>query len=198
MSGIASLRYVLSNAYGLSYSRIVGQESSLNEVYEIAALAPAETSRTIRMQMLQTMLVERLGLKYHLQEKSASIYALSVGSGPLKLTPTTDGPPARLLLEPGQFKQKSASMAEFVFYLTGQMDREVVDFTGLEGRYAFNLDWKEENSDPGNWVEGPRGMMHDPRIIFKAVKMAGLKMEARTVGMKYLIIDHVNKEPGEN
>lgn len=94
------------------------------------------------------------------------------------------------------FKQKSAALSDFTFFLTGGLDREVVDLTGLEGTYSFNLDWKEENAE--DWVQGPRGMMHDPQTIFRVVKRIGLKMEARRSAMKFLIVDHVNRDPTPN
>jgi uncharacterized protein (TIGR03435 family) len=180
----------------VSYSRVIGGETALNEVYDIAAVAPDGATKEELMQMLQNMLVQRLGLKCHMEERPTEIYALSVGVGPLKLTPATEEAPSRFLYNPGEFKQQSASLANFVFFLTGQMDREVLDVTGLEGQYAFNLDWKRENAE--NWVQGPRGMMHDPQTIFRVVKTIGLKMEAKKLPLKHLIVDHVNKEPTPN
>ncbi|MGA3188162.1 MAG: TIGR03435 family protein [Bryobacteraceae bacterium] len=198
MKGRETLWFMLVNAYGISSQRLVAPDWTKDEIYDVEAIAPADASKETRMQMMQAMLVERLALKCHFEEKQTNIYSLTVGSGPLKLSPSAGDPPP-MRYERGEFKQKSASFANLVFYLTMHMDHEVVDFTGLPGRYAFDLDWKYAYDDPANITPLANGGGRlDPIFIIKALKAIGLKLEPRKTAMKYLVVDSVNKEPTPN
>lgn len=144
--------------------------------------------------MLQTVLVERLGLKYHFEERQTTIYALVRGSGPLKLAPTTEPLPARKYVDAYKYKQVS-DMDRFAQYLTYRLEREVVDQTGLKGNYAFNMDWSDLAKDGANWLTSAT---MEPAIYISVVKTIGLKLEPRKVPIKFLVVDHANKEPTPN
>jgi uncharacterized protein (TIGR03435 family) len=199
MRGTATLTYLLTNAYGVHYKRLIAPEWVSGESYEVAAIAPPEASKETRMQMLQAMLIERLALKCHYEDRPTDVYVVTVGAAPLKITPATVDVPLDYGRTGGRFQQKSASLADLVFFLTAQMSREVLDLTGLQGKYSFDLDWKYAYDDPANITPlANGGGQLDPIYIIKALKSVGLKLEPRKMPMKYLIVDSVNKEPTPN
>ena len=73
-------------------------------------------------------------------------------------------------------------------------DRQVVDRTGVQGQFQFDLDWSKEILATVQEF-GPHG---DPNIVFTGVKRLGLKLEARKEPVRTMVIDHVNREPTAN
>jgi uncharacterized protein (TIGR03435 family) len=162
------------------------QQKGINdEFYEIDARAPAGTTIDEARVMMRTVLVSRLGLVYHLSEKSTPIYALLRRNGPLKLKPAigTEPNPGRMRM--GAFSRKSASLADFAGFLSNVAGRLVLDRTGMQGQFQFDVDWGAE-------LQESHG---DPSIVLTEVKRIGLKLEPRNEPVKILVIDHVNKMP---
>jgi uncharacterized protein (TIGR03435 family) len=73
--------------------------------------------------------------------------------------------------------------------LAGQLTRlvgsSVVDETGLEGGFDFNLEWTPE--------ETPADLASDPSIFTAIQEQLGLKLEARRERTEIIVIDHVEK-----
>jgi uncharacterized protein (TIGR03435 family) len=119
---------------------------------------------------------------------------------------------------------KQQTMAQLADSLSNQVDRPVVDLTGLTPRYDFTLDFAPDPGammgkmgpmaggmpppPPGVIVGGSGGGDAGPRTgapetdaatIFAAVQQQlGLKLEARKAPVDLLVIDHVEKTPSEN
>jgi uncharacterized protein (TIGR03435 family) len=72
-----------------------------------------------------------------------------------------------------------------------ELDRKVIDLTGLTGFCDLKLEWApEQNAVPDSDSTRPS--------IFTAVRtQLGLKLEPRKIPVKVLIVDHVEK-PGAN
>lgn len=169
------------------------------EFYEVNAVAPAGTQEEAKDLMLQTMLERRLGLTYHREDRQLPIYALTVASGGAKLAPpltTTRGDAATQKVTIGALRVNSISLGELASgFLTHNMDRPVLDETGLAGNYRIDLDWSEELNAAGP-VAGSHGL--DPGIIAVALRKVGLNLEPRRAPIKILVVDHVNKEATPN
>jgi uncharacterized protein (TIGR03435 family) len=86
-------------------------------------------------------------------------------------------------------------MADFAWALSLMSrigDRQVIDNTGIEGRYDFTLTF---NPNPA----APAGTDAPPRLgpdIFSAVReQLGLKLEPDRAPVQFLVIDHVEHPP---
>jgi uncharacterized protein (TIGR03435 family) len=83
-------------------------------------------------------------------------------------------------------------MTDFAWALSliSQIDRQVIDITGIEGHYDFTLAF-EPNPVP------PAGTDVPPRLgpdIFSAVReQLGLKLESARASIRFLVIDHVER-----
>jgi len=159
------------------------------EYYQIDAIAPAGATEENARAMLRTALAERLGLQYHVADKEKKILALLRGSGALRLLPSTEPEPNPGLHRVGVFKNKSASLPDFAGFLSWMTGSQVIDKTGIPGRYNFDVDWSQK-------IEGPPGS--DPSIAYAGVQRLGLKLEAAKDMQKTLVIDRANKEPTPN
>ena len=83
------------------------------------------------------------------------------------------------------------SMADLAANLTGRVNRDVIDRTGLSGAFDFVLRWTPENfQNPA----GNAGPSRDGTLIFTAVQeQLGLKLEAQRGPVEFLIIDRVER-----
>jgi uncharacterized protein (TIGR03435 family) len=142
--------------------------------------------------MLRNVLVERLGLVWHLNNKNTPIYALMRGDGQLKLARAAEIEPGPVAMGAGVFKRKSASLADFASFLSGLAGREVVDRTGVQGQFKFDVDW---NQDVPLTSDLPS---RDPGLVITKVKQMGLKIEPRNELTRTMVIDRVNKTPTPN
>jgi uncharacterized protein (TIGR03435 family) len=167
------------------------------EYYQIDAITPAGTTEDNARAMLRTALADRIGLQYHLAEREKKILALLRGSGALKLTPSTEAEPNPGIHQLGVFRNKSASLADFAGFLSALAGSQVVDKTGIQGLYKFDVDWSNEiisEGQSGKW--DPREGV--PGLAQAEVKKLGLRLESGKDSQKTLVVDRANREPTPN
>ena len=82
-------------------------------------------------------------------------------------------------------------MADLAPLLTGIAGRQVVDRTGLDGRWEFVLHYSKEERDPN----APLGLY--PSIFSVLQSELGLKLVPFVGTSKLLVIDHIER-PTEN
>jgi uncharacterized protein (TIGR03435 family) len=81
----------------------------------------------------------------------------------------------------------SASIGTLALYLSRQLQRPVVDATGLSERYNFQLDWTPELAPCGNSTD-------DAPSIFTAIQaQLGLTLEASKGPVDVLVIDSAQR-----
>lgn len=97
----------------------------------------------------------------------------------------------------------SATLASLVGLMSRFTARPVVDMTGIEGQYQFNLNFAPE-TNPGlttGGVAGPGGAATslEPALsLADAVKQYGLRLEARKAPIEMFVVTHIEKTPTEN
>ncbi len=92
-----------------------------------------------------------------------------------------------------RFRFSNRSIADLIGILATNVDRPVLDKTGLTGSYDFTLEFTRSNPD----VVAP-GSPDAGRSIFSAVQeQLGLKFVAAKEPAQTLVIDHAEK-PSEN
>jgi uncharacterized protein (TIGR03435 family) len=126
-----------------------------------------------------------------------SVYALTVAKGGPKLT-NSAGDPNGVMNENdrdngGQrtMQTSNMSMEDFALVMKFFMDRPVVDQTGLNGRYDFQLKWTfDESKVPADGTAPPE--------LFTAIQeQLGLKLDAVKAPAEVLVVDKVER-PGAN
>ncbi len=190
-------------AYDLTVRQISGLDRTFDDRYDIVAKAERPLGSAEMRQMLQSLLAERFKLQVHWQTREVPVYSLTVGKSGPKLRhsdqPGDDIPSVRTPDSAGGRDTPSGvsytheTMADFAWALSRTVaigDRQVVDNTGLEGRYDFMLSF-DRNSVP------PAGTDSPPRLgpdIFSAVQeQLGLKLESAKARVRFLMIDHVER-----
>lgn len=167
-----------------------------------------------RRLMLQAVLADSFKLKAHLEPKEISVYALvAAKDGPkMKVAKpdevgelkSPDGKPAQGMVHTGQgqFTAQQASMADLALELSDYTGRQVIDKTGLVGRYDFTLQFAPE---PGYGPEyrGQQARSAPPpeasgSSVYTAVQeQLGLRLDPAKAPVEGLVIDHVER-PAEN
>lgn len=108
-------------------------------------------------------------------------------------------------------KAPTVTLAALADSLSRFSERPIVDQTGIQGQYDFDLEFMPENMGGMRRMApmgAPRpaagdGPQADPQgeqagTIFEALQKYGLKLEPRKAPMEALVIDHIEKAPTEN
>ena len=143
--------------------------------------------------MLQSLLRDRFGFKFHLESKKGEVYLLTRGRKPLQLKPPKDpaaDPRAVVVVKAGGIDDGEAfgtntTMEYMAQMLSRYLGLPVVDETGITGSYDFHL----EPNDPQN---------HDfVADVIGVVDRLGLTIKRGRRPIQTLVIDHV-EEPSAN
>jgi uncharacterized protein (TIGR03435 family) len=179
--------------------------------------------------MLQALLEERFGLHVRRETKDGPIYALTVAKSGVKAKKSADqtplnfgapppggpaggpppGPPpfnpggpmprGMMMVGLGQLRATAQTMTGFAGLLAASAGRKVVDRTGLEGLYDFELNWTPDQI-PANLPADapfPRPDPNGPSIFTALQEQLGLKLESATGPLESIVIEKVQK-PTEN
>jgi len=87
-------------------------------------------------------------------------------------------------------------MSDFAWALsrmTAIGDRVVLDHTGLNGTYDFELTFEPSKMPTGAEGPGTATGIEGPSIFESVQEQLGLKLEAKKGLVEFLIIDHVEK-----
>jgi uncharacterized protein (TIGR03435 family) len=192
--------------------------------------AKAEVPSTLAQKfgpMLRALIEERFKLKVHRTEKATPVYELTVSKKGAKLQKAKEGgclavvdgnaPPDfqtgpipcgmrqrfnRLLIM--SLEAHGLTMKLFAAQLGFRMDRDVVDATGLEGAFDFNLEFSPDSATPrfgfgGRAIDGadsPTAPM-GPSIFSALEDQLGLKLQPANGTSEVVVIDEIER-PSEN
>jgi uncharacterized protein (TIGR03435 family) len=189
--------------------------------FEIIAKVPAGTSKAQFQEMKQNLLAERFKLALHWEPKERTVYELLVGKNGLRMRESVpDGPAsgAELSMPPGTsigpdrypvfpkeamglaginnyFRWRSANvtMADLVKVLRGQVRSDVVDATGLTGKYDIDINWQARPIEIF-----PASPPFDTPIEKVLQERLGLRLQSKKGMVSVPVIDHIEKIPTPN
>jgi uncharacterized protein (TIGR03435 family) len=197
----ATLTDLLRRAYGVQARQIQGLPGWAETAkYDIEGQPDAEglPSEEQWKQMLQKLLADRFKLTVRREKKEFPVYALVVEKDGPKLA-KSDGDPkaaAHVFINPGPQggwleTVVTARVVDLADLLMGQAikDRQVVDQTGLQGKFDFSLNFTTDAFAPD------AGAAPD---VFQAVqRQLGLKLESTKAPVEVIVVAHV-EPPSEN
>ncbi len=239
MQGI-TLKMLIRQAYNVQEFQITGLSAWASaDRYSITAKSadssePAidplkatdEQRRTFGQQMaqrIQALLADRFRLKLHKETKEGPVYALAVAKNGPKMKegdPNSNSPRGAMRFTPGSLSGRQVGIPQLADLLAIWLGRPVLDETGLQGAYDFDLTFTPDQSQPvgfGGPGPGPAaappppppggafpGFKDPPPIdpngptLFTAIQdQLGLKLESKKGPVENLVIDHAEK-PSEN
>jgi uncharacterized protein (TIGR03435 family) len=187
-----SPRALIQLAFGIRDFQLAGGPGWIGtEKYDVVAKTggPKEMSSDEELKPpLQALLVDRFMLRFHRQTKQLPVYALVVAGGRPKLTANTatSATPSTSISSGGdklKMEATKSSMARLCNILGRQLDRTVIDKTGLKGEFDFNLEWA-----PDQVVDSS-----GPSIFAALQEQLGLKLQARKGPVEIIVIDRIDR-----
>ena len=196
-----TLKQLIAQAYDVEAygsreieNRIAGGPGWLdNERYDVAARAESPLPREAMLPMAQRLLEERFQLRVHHETKEMPVYALvAAKNGPkFKASSAQEGDVSQGAVQ-GRYRVKATRMPMSLLasMLENQMDRRVVDKTGLQGFFDFQIEWALDLNAKASDDSAPS--------VFTAVQeQLGLRLESMKAPVEVIVIDRVEK-PSEN
>lgn len=204
-----SLEALLQFAFDLPYYDLKGPGWLRERRYQLAALAPERiTTRSQVAPMLKQLLIERLHLRTHWEDRVQSVQTLVVAQTGHKLTEAA-APDERKKLEatvggnnlrvsnfraPGQLFANAIGMDALARMISVDLGEPVINQTGLDKEYSIDARWTPAPRD--GVVPGSKGSDAEfPRALLKQL---GLRLEKRRLARKVLVVDHADLKPVEN
>jgi uncharacterized protein (TIGR03435 family) len=197
-----TLKLLIAAAYNLNPHVISGGPEWVDsEHYDITALTPGDVrpTRDEQMNMLRKLLTDRFRLSFHRESREFSIYVMEATKGgpKLRLSTKPDDPPALInVVYPQKIElpARNVTMADFASMLQrAVLDRPVVDKTGLTGKYDFDLEWAQDESQFNGEV-GAASADANASPFFTAIQQQlGLKLVAAKGPVDALIVDKAER-----
>ncbi len=180
---------LLKFAYNVHISQIVGGPSWLRtEQFDV--MADPEMDRRPSLDELKAMTADLLSDRFHLvlqrETRELPVFALVKAKEEIKLKPASTDPSSILsgaLLPPGNLYVHGGTLNDFVAYLQRfappEVDRPVVNQTGIQGRFEFELHYTPDALDNGDASTSPPADTVPPPGIFTAIQdQLGLRLKA--------------------
>jgi uncharacterized protein (TIGR03435 family) len=210
------LKMLIQQAYGVEENQVIGFPNGLNsERYDIEAKVDSSDVAKLhdldphqRMRMLQPVLAERFQLKVHRETRDLPVYELVLGKGGPKFHEAKPGDtypngikgpdghsgPGLVWIQDGQLTCQAVGTVELTRILSQRLGHNVLDKTGLTGKYDFTMQWPREEG-PGSMLDGGEGgnaaESSGPSIFTVIQEQLGLKLESHKAPVEVLVIDHV-------
>jgi uncharacterized protein (TIGR03435 family) len=203
------LRFLIANIYKIALYQLAGAPQWLDSnKYDIIARAPKGSSEDQLRLMVQQLLVDRFGLKFHRERKEVIGYAVVLAKGGPKFAiekkPDEPGKDdGRVGAGRGMARGHMVSSAVFASALSLYLERPVLDQTGIDGLFNFELRWTpdETEAQPGGAPFPARVPSPDPAgpSLFVAIQeQLGLKLVTQRSQIDMFVIDHLQQIPTEN
>jgi len=233
----ATLKRLLMLAYDVKPYQVSGPAWLDTERYDIAAKVPAGASKEQVSVMWQSLLAERFGVALHHESKDFQVEELVIGKGGHKLKESAEGslpatPDGRPQMDKGvlisagfvsmimmtpngphaRTMAKAQTLSPLTQMLGNQINRPVLDKTGLAGKYDFELEFTPDmrgmpspppppgQMGPGPAAAAPADNASDPgpNLASAVQQQLGLRLVASKAKLDVLVIDKAAKTPTEN
>jgi uncharacterized protein (TIGR03435 family) len=201
----------------------VNVDTRPNDFYEITATLPEGSTKDDVPAMLRNLLIERFNLRYHREVREVTRFEVRLAETGHKMKDVSnasavDLPEQTIYIKPGadgyvQFvpgrnmgpvgfsggrwgmQRIGTTMVEFSRELQGLLGGEVIDLTGLTGKYDFTLKWSTSlaPANDANVVE-----FSDPPLLVALRAQLGLLIRRGTGPAEVIVIDNMAREPTPN
>src|SRR5262245_11076445 len=183
---------VIAAAYSVKDYQVAGPNSLKGDRYEIVARTPSPSDDAKIKSMLQTLLADRFKLVVHHESRDLSAYTITQGKNGAKLRPTEIGQENSLSFQGSKLAFRNYSIAALAKFLSSlpSIDRPVIDASGLQGNFDFEISVDAEGSGPD---AVKRAMLEWASLFTDLDQQLGLKVEARKGPIDTIVVDRIEK-----
>lgn len=159
--------------------------------FEVQATTATPSTEAEMRQMLQATLTERFHLKFHRETREFPVFALVPGPKGPAITAAADEAighgEGAVDIGNGVFRGRGVPISTLVRILSENLERPVIDQTGLTGLYDFTLSF-DQTTLP-DWRLAP--------AIPSLLKDLGLRIQPQKASFEVIVIDSIER-PTEN
>jgi uncharacterized protein (TIGR03435 family) len=162
------------------------------ERYEVIAKVPGGASKSDIAPMVRALLTERFHMVWHRDHRVMPVYEMQRVTGAPGLPPSESASDSFSFSDSGSNREivvKGISPAGLAGYLSGQMDRPVIDKTGLLGVFDIQLQYPKAEADAESRGYALRAAARD---------QLGLEFRRVTAALDVIVIDSIAKIPTPN
>ncbi len=175
-----TVRRLLAMAYGLPEERVVAPSWCDESRYDFTLASPLlkednlpERRRLIRQVLTGTFLVEA-----ERETRPTNVYVLQKTAERMPRLEFSEFSSLVLSGKRGEFKVTGGTLRDLARMLQSELDRPVIDETGMEGRYDFELIWDTRN--PTSVLDSVRGKL-------------GLELQPQLREMEHLLVRSIDR-----
>jgi uncharacterized protein (TIGR03435 family) len=175
--------------------------------YDIVARPPATGPADIAALklMLRALLVDRFGLKTHVETRTVSVLALVASKPQLQRAEPRSRPGCRNIPAAGpaavtvfSVRCRNTTMAQLAPKLQAfggpYVPNPVIDATGLQGAFDFTFSWSPLHLVDNSTTEPNGGIT----IVEALDKQLGIKLKPQKSALPVIVIDRLNATPTDN
>jgi len=193
-----TLKALIQFAFDMPESRIVNAPSwTSSQPFDIDAKStddtlnqrlhdlPSDQAKPIKLAMIQSLLIDRFGLRTHREQRELPIYELVAAKNGPKLTPSkSDG----LTINHGRdhFNGQGITLPLIAQELARDAGRVIVDKSGIPGRFDVDLRWQPDDALPTSTDAAY------PPFFTALQEQLGLRLEPAKGPVEVLVIDDVH------
>jgi uncharacterized protein (TIGR03435 family) len=196
-----SVKFLIEWAYGILPSQhSAGPAWMSEERYDILAKAAGNAKDDEIKRMVQQMLAERFRLKLRRESRESPALVLTLGKTPPKLFPPKEDEKYSFKLVPQKGEDQKVvsyhivatrfSFAQLNRVFARQIDRVIVNETGMEGDYNFSFDLTPDENRPNPL---------DASLLISAMRdQLGLTVKAQKSMVDYWVIEGAERVASGN
>jgi uncharacterized protein (TIGR03435 family) len=227
------MKDLLMTAYDMKAYQVSGPDWMATERYDLIVKVPEGATKAQVNAMWQNLLAERFGVALHHESREFQVEDLVVARDGPRLKETVEDLTAPLppgpsivkdgeLLSPGVVVRilpgpsprahtvaRAQPISQLAAMLSNQLNRPVLDKTGLTGKYDFTLDYNlsgfalpppSGREVPGLIALAPGDTASEPGpdIAAAVQQQLGLRLVASKAKLDLVIVDKANKVPTDN
>jgi len=151
----------------------------------------SDAARQQKEKMVQALLADRFHLVVHTESRDLPIYTLVVAKGGPKLGALQGGGTSINRRSDRIEVQTSNSVSTLAEQLSMIVGRDVVDQTGITGRYNLKLQWAPDDAVPASNGSTAPTSDSGPSIFTALEEQLGLKLQPARGPVQVLVIDHI-------
>ncbi|MDE0164763.1 MAG: TIGR03435 family protein [Bryobacterales bacterium] len=173
-----TVRILLAMAYGLPEDRVVAPSWCDESRYDVVLASPLLESSPDRRRLIRQVLTETFRVEVKREARHTEVYVLQKTLEKMPVMKSSEFSSHLRSGKRGNFKVTGGELRDLARLLQRELDRPVLDETGLKGRYDFELLWDIRN----------------PISILDFVRdNLGLELRPKVREMEHLIVQSIER-----
>ena len=192
-----TLGHLVIFAYKLQPQQLIAPEWMESTHFDLVAKYPPGTTPADRLLMLQALLRERFKLAVHRETKQMKAFELLVAKSGFKLKPSDPGEGSYVSGEQGgllTFRAYKLQMFDVAYELSDALGKVVIDRTGLEGGYTFQVSFAANELSNGDTA----GVKGAPTLFEALNDSLGLRLQYGSTSVPVVVVDSIERVPSAN